>query len=183
MNEVKIRGAVPGDDRALAELDHRAWSPDSAVTERPPAESAFFGPGTTPDQFLVAVPGGPASSGPASGGPGSREPGSGGGQPAGYVRVIPPTTLPSNAHVRQICGLAVEPSLRGGGIGRALVDAACDWASRAGARRITLRVLSSNAPARRLYEAAGFTVEGVLPGEFHIAGRHVDDIMMGRPLS
>ena len=165
MSDVKIRGAVRDDDRALAALDHLAWSPDSAVTGRPEADRAFFCPGHTPDQFLVALLAGP----PAE-------------QIAGYVRLVPATPLPSNVHVRQIQGLAVDPGQRGRGIGRMLVDAAVEWASGHGARRVTLRVLSSNAPARRLYAAAGFTVEGVLPGEFHIAGRYVDDILMGRPL-
>jgi len=168
MDDVMIRGAVPGDDRALAALDHRAWSRDSAVTQRPPTERAFFDAGHTPDQFLVAVPG---------------ETAPGGRQIAGFIRMLPPTPLPANAHVRQIQGLAVEPALRGRGLGRALLGAACERAARQGARRITLRVLASNEPARRLYAAAGFAVEGVLPGEFHIAGRYVDDILMGRSLS
>ena len=168
MYEVKIRGAVIDDDRPLAELEHRAWSSDSAVTERPRGERAFFDAGNAPGRFLVAVCAGPDP---------------GGSRVAGYICVGPPTPLPTNAHVRQIQGLAVEPSLRGGGIGRALIDAACERARAQGARRITLRVLSSNAPAQRLYAAAGFTVEGVLPGEFHIAGHYVDDILMGRPLS
>lgn len=51
---------------------------------------------------------------------------------------------------------------------------------RQGAVRVTLRVLGHNTPARRLYEAAGFTVEGVLPGEFLLDGVHVDDVCMGR---
>lgn len=168
MDDVTIRGAVPGDDPALAALDHRAWSQDGAVTKRPAAKRAFFGAGHTPDQFLVAVPGEAAPSG---------------GRIAGFIRIVPPTPLPSNAHVRQIQGLAVEPALRGRGIGRALLGAACERAATEGARRITLRVLASNEPARRLYAAAGFAVEGVLPGEFRIAGRYVDDILMGRALS
>jgi ribosomal protein S18 acetylase RimI-like enzyme len=168
MDDVTIRGAVPGDDRALAALDHRAWSPDSAVTERPPAKQAFFGHGHTAGQFLVAVPGQTRPDG---------------GPIAGFICVAPPTPVPSNAHVRQIQGLAVEPAMRGRGIGRALLRAACELAVSEGARRITLRVLASNEPARHLYAAAGFAVEGVLPGEFHIAGRYVDDILMGRALA
>jgi ribosomal protein S18 acetylase RimI-like enzyme len=168
MDDVTIRSAVPGDGRALAALEHRAWSQDSAVTQRPSATRAFFDLGHTPGQFLVVVPG---------------EATAGGGQIAGFIRMVPPTPLPANAHVRQIQGLAVEPALRGRGLGRGLLDAACERAVSQGARRITLRVLASNEPALRLYAAAGFTVEGVLPGEFHIAGRYVDDILMGRALS
>jgi RimJ/RimL family protein N-acetyltransferase len=39
-------------------------------------------------------------------------------------------------------------------------------------------VFSPNEPARRLYESAGFVVEGVLPEEFLLDGRYVDDILM-----
>jgi ribosomal protein S18 acetylase RimI-like enzyme len=159
MTEIEIRNATRGDDRHLAALDRRSWAPGSAVSDRPSIGGPFFGPGHTPDQFLVADT--------ADG-------------IAGYIRLVPPTPLASNAHVRQIQGLAVDPGWRGRGIGRALLGAACELAARQGARRVTLRVLASNGPARRLYESAGFAVEGVLPGEFHIAGRYVDDIFMGR---
>ena len=168
ISEVRIRGANLGDDQALAALDHRAWSSESAVTGRAPADRGFFGAEYAPDQFLVAV---------------SSLRGSAASQIAGYIRLVKRTPLLSNAHVREIQGLAVDPALRNRGIGRALIDAACERASSQGARRITLRVLSSNASARRLYASAGFTVEGVLPGEFHIAGHYVDDILMGRPLT
>ncbi|WP_143650286.1 GNAT family N-acetyltransferase, partial [Streptomyces tricolor] len=77
---------------------------------------------------------------------------------------------------------AVADEARGRGIGRALVRAAVAEARRRGARRLTLRVLAHNTPARSLYEAEGFAVEGVLPGEFLIDGRYVDDVCMGRSL-
>jgi ribosomal protein S18 acetylase RimI-like enzyme len=88
----------------------------------------------------------------------------------------------SGAHVRQIQGLAVDPTERRRGLGRTLLYAALDEARRQGAQRITLRVLSVNTPARRLYESQGFVVEGVLPREFLIDGVYVDDVLMGRPL-
>ncbi|NUR65391.1 MAG: GNAT family N-acetyltransferase, partial [Streptomyces sp.] len=53
---------------------------------------------------------------------------------------------------------------------------------RRGARRLTLRVLGHNTPARRLYESEGFVVEGVLPEEFLLDGEYVDDVFMGRGL-
>jgi ribosomal protein S18 acetylase RimI-like enzyme len=158
---IHIRTAAADDERQLAALDQLTWSPESAVLERPSGNRPFFDAYHTPGQFLVAEQA---------------------GQIAGYIRVVRPSELPSNAHVIQIQGLAVDPAQRGKGIGRALLDAACELASSQGARRITLRVLSSNPAARTLYESAGFAVEGVLPGEFHIAGRYVDDILMGRPL-
>ena len=76
--------------------------------------------------------------------------------------------------------LAVDPAARGRGIGEMLLEAAVAEAARRGARKLTLRVLAGNAPARRLYEWAGFTVEGVLKDEFLIEGRYVDDVLMAR---
>ncbi len=90
--------------------------------------------------------------------------------------------MPTNAHVLQIRGLAVAEEARGRGTGRALVRAAVAEARRRGARRITLRVLGPNTVARTLYASEGFAVEGVLPGEFHLDGRYVDDVLMGQSL-
>ena len=84
--------------------------------------------------------------------------------------------------MRQIQGLAVAAEARGAGVGRALVRAAVEHARKAGARRMTLRVLGHNAPARALYESEGFMVEGVLPEEFLLDGKYVDDILMGQAL-
>lgn len=100
--------------------------------------------------------------------------------PVGYIRLVPPTDLESNAHVRQIQGLVVDPAARGCGVARALLDAACERARGQGARRVTLRVLGHNTPARELYAAAGFVVEGVLRGEFELDGEYRDDVLMGR---
>ncbi|MYR91989.1 GNAT family N-acetyltransferase, partial [Streptomyces sp. SID685] len=47
---------------------------------------------------------------------------------------------------------------------------------------LNLRVLGHNTPARKLYEAEGFAVEGVSPEEFFLDGAYVDDISMGRAL-
>ncbi|RLL66474.1 GNAT family N-acetyltransferase [Streptomyces sp. Z26] len=162
-----IRPARPADEEALAVLDREGWSTAHAVTPRPlPPYAPFFDRAHPPEQFLVAeLPG----RGPE---PEARV--------VGYVRLAPPTGLPSNAHVRQIQGLLVAASARGLGIARALVDAACVRAREEGVERVTLRVLGHNRPARRLYAAAGFAVEGVLPGEFLLDGEYVDDVLMGR---
>ncbi|RAY16012.1 GNAT family N-acetyltransferase [Actinomadura craniellae] len=125
---------------------------------RPRPGARFFGPNHSPDQFLVAT----------------RR------KVIGYVRLVQPTPYPSGAHVRQIQGLAVDPAEQGRGVGRALLEAACAEAARQGAWRVTLRVLSGNTSARRLYESAGFVVEGVLSAEFHIEGSYVDDVLMAR---
>ncbi|MFJ8474744.1 GNAT family N-acetyltransferase [Kitasatospora sp. NPDC094011] len=156
-----IRPARPEDEHALAALNRAAWSPLSDVSPRPSAEEGVFDERHTPDQYLLAVLD---------------------GRIVGYVRQVPATPLECNRHVRQIQGLAVDDSARGRGLGRRLVEAACAAARAGGARRMTLRVLGWNAPARRLYESCGFAVEGVLTEEFLIDGRYVDDVWMARRL-
>ncbi len=158
-----IRPARAADGDALSALDHATWSTLAAVMPRSePPFGPFFGDRNVPEDHLVAD--------------------LGDGRPVGYVRFVPPTPLACNAHVRQIQGLAVAEPARGRGLARALLRAACAEARRRGAVRMTLRVLAHNTPARRLYESEGFTVEGVLPGEFLLDGAYVDDVLMGRPL-
>jgi ribosomal protein S18 acetylase RimI-like enzyme len=105
------------------------------------------------------------------------------GSVVGYVKVHQPLPLPSHTHVLEIGGLAVDPERQRVGAGRALVDAAVELARTRGARKLSLRVLGPNAPARALYEARGFRVEGVLVDEFFLAGRYVDDVLMARDIS
>jgi GNAT superfamily N-acetyltransferase len=50
----------------------------------------------------------------------------------------------------------VAPDARRGGVGRALIDGAADWARSWGARRIVLWVTGVNEGAQRFYEAIGF---------------------------
>jgi len=45
-----------------------------------------------------------------------------------------------------------------------------------------LRVLGGNASARRLYEACGFVVEGILRNDFLLGGRYVDFVFRARYL-
>jgi ribosomal protein S18 acetylase RimI-like enzyme len=104
------------------------------------------------------------------------------GRVAGYVRVKPVTSLPENAHVLGIAGLAVAPDSRGRGIASALLAAAEKHARDSGARKLSLRVLSTNEGALRLYERLGFAREGTLREEFLINGRWVDDVLMAKQL-
>jgi ribosomal protein S18 acetylase RimI-like enzyme len=101
----------------------------------------------------------------------------------GYVRMRPATELRASRHVLEIVGLAVDPAAGGRGVGRALVNATLDAARMNGFRRVTLRVLATNTAARALYEACGFTVEGILQGEFNLNNRDVDDVLMAYPVA
>ncbi|MEV0182987.1 GNAT family N-acetyltransferase [Streptomyces sp. NPDC050625] len=162
MPDPYIRTALPDDDEELTLLDKATWSHLHAVMPEPqPPYDSFFSERHAPDDTLVAEL--------------DR-------RIVGYIRLGFPTPLASNAHVRQIQGLAVHDDARGRGVGRALLRAALDEARRRGARRVTLRVLGHNTPARGLYESEGFAVEGVLPEEFLLAGEYVDDVFMGRSL-
>ena len=158
------RPAVTEDGPCLYRLDHDSWSTLSEVSERsapPGPDSTLFDERHQPQDYLVAELD---------------------GEVVGYVRLVPPTPLPSNAHVRQISGLAVDRAARRRGVGATLVTAAVERARRVGARRVTLRVLGHNSAARKLYEAAGFAVQGVAPEEFYLDGRYVDDVTMGLAL-
>ncbi|MGB8179655.1 MAG: GNAT family N-acetyltransferase [Acidimicrobiales bacterium] len=97
---------------------------------------------------------------------------------SGYIQFRQPTPLASNAHVWQINGVAVDPRYQRCGLGKALVEAAIREIGSRGGWRITLRVLSTNPGAQRLYARCGFVVEGVLRSEFVLDDREVDDVLM-----
>lgn len=69
--------------------------------------------------------------------------------------------------VQEICGeayitnVAVFGEFRKLGIGRALLESACDGAKSRGCEFITLEVRESNLPAITLYESEGFEKAGV----------------------
>ncbi|MGI5119105.1 N-acetyltransferase family protein [Marinactinospora thermotolerans] len=157
-----MRPAVLDDGPALALLDHRTWSWTVSPVSRWPADAEFFtDPAETRDVTVAEAD----------------------GQVVGYVRVRPAMRLDSAAHVQEVAGLAVAPEAQGRGVGRRLLDAARSVAVERGARRLTLRVLSTNVRARALYAAAGYQVEGVLKEHFLLDGRYVDDVLMALDLT
>lgn len=62
--------------------------------------------------------------------------------------------------------LAVDPALRRGGLGRALVEAGLQGAAQRGADRVLLEVGVTNGSAGALYEAAGFRDAGLRRGYY-----------------
>lgn len=76
--------------------------------------------------------------------------------------VLDDSNLPSSLHFH-LNATYVDPSTRGGGLGKALIDAALQKAEAEAAEinaslRVTLSVYFHNVAARKLYERAGFQV-------------------------
>jgi ribosomal-protein-alanine N-acetyltransferase len=64
------------------------------------------------------------------------------------------------ANVSELESIAVHPSARCQGIGKALCHAAFDWSRTAGATAIELEVRASSVAAHALYASLGFTEQG-----------------------
>lgn len=161
---VTTRAARAADEDALRRLDAAAWDAASLFPSvlATIADTSFFGEGREPADHLVAELDGVV---------------------VGYVRLRAATPMPESAHVLQVNGLAVSELARGRGVAGALLAAAEERALAQGAAKITLRVLGTNGTARRVYERAGYVVEGVLLGEFRIDGVDVDDYNLARYLT
>ena len=163
VDEVRVRPARRADADPLREIDDATLSPLVSPADPVDPQAGLVDPFARhgPEDVLVAELT---------------------GRVLGHVVLGRPTRLRSNAHVWSIMGLAVHPDAQGRGIGTRLVRAAIDEARRRGGRRLTLRVLATNGPARALYAAQGFAVEGVLAGEFVLDGVEVDDLLLARRL-
>ncbi|HET7044711.1 MAG TPA: GNAT family protein [Gaiellaceae bacterium] len=89
---------------------------------------------------------------------------------------------PASRHVADV-GLMVASSHRRRGIGRALLEAAAEWARPAGVSKLELHVFPHNEAAIRLYESCGFEREGFRRAHYRRAGGDVvDAILMARLL-
>ena len=84
-------------------------------------------------------------------------------------------------HKALLFGLAVDPAVRGRGVGRALVEAVLEAARSApDTRLVQLTVAASNTAARGLYAACGFEVFGTEPFALRIGGRFESTVHMWR---
>lgn len=158
---LEVRQARSQDQPALRRIDTATWTADVSPALPPPADTAFFSERRRPSDVLVAEIDRTV---------------------AGYAALGQSLTLTSHAHVLEIQGLAVDPARQRYGAGRRLIHASIEQARSRHARKLALRVLSTNPTARQLYESCGFLIEGILREEFFLAGRYVDDILMARSL-
>ena len=86
-------------------------------------------------------------------------------------------THPASAHVADL-GLMVAIDARRRGVGRALLEAAVEWARESDVRKLELHVFPWNEAAIRLYDAFGFEREGYRKGHYVRGGDDVDAILM-----
>ena len=84
---------------------------------------------------------------------------------------------PASRHVADL-GLMVAADARRQGVGRALLEAAVEWARGAGIRKLELHVFPWNEAAIALYDAFGFEREGYRKGHYRRADEDVDAILM-----
>lgn len=156
-----IRQARSEDEQALLALHLATWTSEVSPDGAPDVAAAFLDEDTSLADVLVLDDDRPA---------------------VGYVRLVQRGPFPSHEHVIGINGLAVAPDAQRRGHGKRLISAAVAEARSRGARKVSLRVLAHNERARRLYEACGFVVEGVLREEFLLDGRYTDDLFLAHYL-
>ncbi len=99
-----------------------------------------------------------------------------GGKVAGWCDLTRPDWEGWRHAVR--LGMGVHPVYRGAGLGRALLEATITEARARDFERIELEVYASNGPARRLYERAGFEVEGIRRRCRKLGGHYDDAVLM-----
>jgi RimJ/RimL family protein N-acetyltransferase len=66
----------------------------------------------------------------------------------------------------------------GHGVATALINAALSWSREAGLRRVELTVHTTNRRAIKVYQSAGFQVEGVRRSSLCVSGQYVDEYLM-----
>lgn len=80
-------------------------------------------------------------------------------------------------------GMSVREDWRGKGVGRELLEKAEEWArSVETIEKICLNVFSDNIAALRLYQKAGFVIEGRLVDQIRIGAKYQDLFLMGKRL-
>ncbi|HZS02139.1 MAG TPA: GNAT family N-acetyltransferase [Chloroflexota bacterium] len=82
-------------------------------------------------------------------------------------------------HRATVIGMYVAAEVRGRGVGRALLVAACARARQIdGLEQLHLAVVTTNAPARHLYRSLGFQAYGLEPRALKLGDRYWDEELM-----
>lgn len=157
--EVTIRPARPEDLDQLAALDAAAWPAGSNPYKT--AATPFSARFSLADLVVACFERGPI----------------------GFAAISPRTRFATNSHVASVRSLLVAPGRRRGGLGEALLDFAERRAAQRGFEKLDANILSSNRASLALFAKAGFVEEGRLRGEFRMASRLLDDILLGKFLS
>jgi RimJ/RimL family protein N-acetyltransferase len=89
---------------------------------------------------------------------------------------------PASGHVADL-GLMVARDHRRRGVGRALMEAAEEWARRVGVRKLELHVFPHNTPAIALYEKLGYEREGLRRRHYRRGDELIDAILMAKEVS
>jgi ribosomal-protein-alanine N-acetyltransferase len=89
------------------------------------------------------------------------------------------STAAGEAHIFNVC---VRPELQGRGLARRMLDHLLELAHAVQTQTVFLEVRASNAPALRLYQAAGFCEIGVRYGYYPAAKGREDALVMAREL-
>ena len=87
--------------------------------------------------------------------------------------------LKRQSHRGSVFQVYVQPSMRGTGCAKALLEAIIDYA-KPEVHQLHLSVESQNEPAIRLYQKAGFAIYGTDPRYMSVNGRYVDEHLMVR---
>jgi len=97
----------------------------------------------------------------------------------GIVNFVRESRL-KTAHKGNIYGMYIEPEYRGRGLGKSLLLALIERATRecTGLEQIHLTVVSKNEAAKRLYISLGFEIYGVEPNALKVAGQSLDEDLM-----
>jgi ribosomal protein S18 acetylase RimI-like enzyme len=143
-----VRPARPSDREFVLELCHRlaegfplpSWRrPDEIARAEQAALESFFASPSDDSAALVAE--------------------DAAGTRLGFVYLLVLTDYFRQEAHAHVSILAVHGSAEGRGVGRALLEAADDWARQRGYRAITLNVFDANARARALYGRMGYAPE------------------------
>lgn len=100
------------------------------------------------------------------------------GRPTGMCKIVP--QFHRNAHMLYLGGVAIHPAFSGKGFGLMMMQEIIAYARSAKIRRIELSTATTNTVAIRLYERAGFVIEGRLRDYtwYRNEDRYIDEYMM-----